>query len=73
MLLLTNFEPSVCHDISSHSGTYRRVSPNTSARNTIDRYHQQPRSIIDYEPGTSSLAERDKSVKKNFHSESERE
>ncbi|XP_071808913.1 uncharacterized protein [Asterias amurensis] len=39
----------------------RHVSPNTSARNTIDRYHQQPRSIIDYEPGTSSLAERDKS------------
>ncbi len=41
----------------------RRVSPNTSARNTIDRYHQQPRSIIDYEPGASSLAERDKSVR----------
>ncbi|XP_038061141.1 uncharacterized protein LOC119731922 isoform X4 [Patiria miniata] len=43
------------------SPPHRHHSPNTSARNTIDRYHQQPRSIIDYEPGRSSLAEREKS------------
>ncbi|XP_022081121.1 uncharacterized protein LOC110973912 isoform X4 [Acanthaster planci] len=54
------------HDPTLHvsppkSPPHRQHSPNTSARNTIDRYHQQPRSIIDYEPGKSSLAERDKS------------
>nr|XP_006813065.1 PREDICTED: titin-like [Saccoglossus kowalevskii] len=33
-----------------------------SARNTIERYQQQPRSITEYEPGKSSLAAKDKSV-----------
>ncbi|XP_070544042.1 uncharacterized protein [Ptychodera flava] len=38
-----------------------------SARNTIERYQQQPRSITDYEPGKSSLAAKEKSTTAHMH------